>query len=737
MAESLPEWMVYPEVGSPEAAMSHAATTGEPMWKAYPEAPAEPEAPQTVPMLKEHPLEAAISEPLFRNREEGTRGQSVARAALPLMLGGAFGPPGVALADRAVAALNPKWAENVAREEASGATLGLSDKALAAGGATLDQLNGAPEGWADAYHKTLEHIRDQSRTFADTNPAASWGSWGVGTLGGTALTPAARAATTLGKIAAGGATGAGVGAVSGFSHTNDESLGQDLAATGIGTAIGAPIGAGGAAIGDRVVAPVVNWVARKFSPEAADSQAVKVIADRMRQDANAGGPSANDMLDLLTAAGAERKPQTLADVAGENVKGLTGRIAREPGEGKQIIAKALNERDVGAGSRLAEDVNAGISGGGSAHDTIEAMMQARSAAAQPRYAEAFQRQQVWSPRLQEFLEDPVMRQGLRRGMELERIDSVTHRRPFDPTTLGVDLDQEGNVALRTVPNMRVLDAGKRGLDAMIADERNPMTGRLSQRGVTLDQFRRGYLGELDDLDTSGNYAAARQSWAGPSASMDAVRAGQAILQKNPEEIAAEVDRLHPGDQEFYRLGAADAIKEKLARTGMGGDESKRIIGNEFTQRQIRPLFQSQKEYDRFINGVTAENRMFETRHNTLGGSHTAGRAAEDSPGGGAALGHAVRGGLALSEGAPGAATLSFAKALGALSRGESPAVNAAAARILTEPATSPTLYSNLVRLLAAQQPKGQTPMASTPLASVLASSYPQLTSLPYLPQSTR
>ena len=109
--------------------------------------------------------------------------------------------------------------------------------------------------------------------------------------------------------------------------------------------------------------------------------------DRMRQDANAGGPSATDMLDMLTAAGAEHKPQMLADVAGENVKGLTGRIAREPGEGKQIIAKALNDRDIGAGSRLADDVNAGISGGGSAHDTVEALMQARSAAAQPRYGE--------------------------------------------------------------------------------------------------------------------------------------------------------------------------------------------------------------------------------------------------------------------------------------------------------------------------------------------------------------
>ena len=105
---------------------------------------------------------------------------------------------------------------------------------------------------------------------------------------------------------------------------------------------------------------------------------------------------------------------------------------------------------------------------------------------------------------------------------------------------------------------------------MIADERNPLTGRLSQRGVALDQFRRAYLGELDNLDNSGTYAAARGAWAGPSASMDAVRAGQAVLNKGPEEIAGEFGRLSPGDREFYRLGAADTLKEKLAKTGMEG-----------------------------------------------------------------------------------------------------------------------------------------------------------------------
>jgi hypothetical protein len=478
-------------------------------------------------------------------------------------------------------------------------TMGLSDKIEAGAVATEHALGGKSpidvatpsDSWLETYHKNLNALRQEGEKFSETNPIASKVATAAGTVGSIAMLPSggvAAAAGLLPKIVEGAKVGAMAGGLAGFGGSKDESVLGDVAATGVGAATGAGIGAAGGAIADRVVSPVVNWIARKFSPEAAESQAVQAIAKRMTQDANSGGPTAQDMLDLLVAA--PQKPQALVDVAGENVRAYGGRLARQPGEARQVARNVLNARDVGAGPRIASDIDTGISAGGSAYDTNEALMQARSAAARPQYDTAFQQQQIWSPRLQNFLDDPVMRQGLRRGMELERIDSVTNNRPFNPTTLGVDLDAEGNVAFRQAPNMRVLDAGKRGIDAMIADERNPLTGRLSQRGVALDQFRRSYLGELDSLDTSGQYAAARAAWAGPSASMDAVRAGQAVLNRRPEEIAADVARLPPGDREFYRLGAADAIKEKIARTGMGGDEAKRLIGNQYTQQQLRPLF---------------------------------------------------------------------------------------------------------------------------------------------------
>jgi hypothetical protein len=613
-----------------------------------------------------------------------------------------------------------------------GLTYGLSDKAVAALIATMHEVGlkspkdtaDQNDNWLEAYHKNLESVRKEGEQFSETNPIASNAAKAAGLVGGAAMLlpvggeiPAA--AGLLPKLAAGAKAGATAGALSGFGASKDESVLGDVAATGMGAATGAGIGAAGAGLADRVVSPIYNWVARRFSPAAVENQAVQAIAKRMTQDTKAGGPTAQDMLDLMVAA--PEKPQTIADVAGENVKQYAGNLTRQPGEARLFARDALNQRDIGAGPRIATDIDQGISSGGSAYDTNEALMQARGAAAQPRYDAAFQQQKVWSPRLQNFLEDPVMQQGMRRGMELERIDSVTHDRPFNPTQMGVDLDAEGNVKFRDVANMRVLDAGKRGLDSMIADERNPITGRLSQRGVALDQFRRAYLGELDSLDSSGTYAGARAAWAGPSASMDAVRAGQAVLSRRPEEIAADVTRLRhqsPGDLEFYRLGAADALKEKIARTGMGGDEAKRLIGNQYTQQQLRPLFDTQKDYDRFISSVTAENRMFETRQRLIGGSQTAERLAENG-GNEGATGHAIRGAVALAEGAPGAAGLSAMKALGALTRGESPAVNSAAARMLFRPQTDPRVFQSLRDVLTAQEARTRPRVVSIPLSSAV------------------
>jgi hypothetical protein len=468
-------------------------------------------------------------------------------------------------------------------------------------------------------------IKEREADIQSKRPLDQRGSTDWLRVGGSLPTTMALAPGGPGIVGAAlaGATGAAI-----QPTTDTENFASEKAESALlGGAAGGVIGVGAKAAGAGIRA-FGSYLAREY-PENVMTAAVNKVLKRMGQDEKAGGPTAQQALDLINEANAAGKPMTLADVGGENTKALAGNVTRQP-ESRAIGQQFLNQRDEGAAQRIGADIQRYVHGGDSMQRTTQAMLEARSEAARPVWNEVRQMQGVWSPRLQQFIDDPALRSGMARGYEIERLESLAEGRPFDPTQLGVDLDAEGNIRMLQAPNMRVLHMGKMGLDAMIGDERNEITGRLSQRGVALDRVRRAYLAELDGLDRSGTYRQARAMWEGPAASMDAMRAGRGAFTSSPEEITAEIAGLTPANQEFYRIGVADAIRERLAKTGLSGDEAKAIIKNPWMRDQLRPIFRSEADFDAFVTSVTRESRMFATRQKVMGGSQTAERRAEDT-----------------------------------------------------------------------------------------------------------
>lgn len=438
---------------------------------------------------------------------------------------------------------------------------------------------------------------------------------------GAAITGGVGLLANVGRAAAGGAV---AGAIS-PDTSKDDFWKEKALQTGAGAAVGSAFGLGGAGV-SKGVEKFGEYLVRN-NPEVLENKIVQTILRRMGQDEKAGGPTAVQAIQLINES---KKPITLADVGGENVKSLAGNVARKPGESRQIAEQFLAKRDEGAAQRLSADIQDYVSGGPTMHQATEGLLQARSAASRPAYDKLYETQNIWSPRLSEFFDDPAVKSGLARGYELERLQSLAEGRPISATQLGVDLDVEGNVKLINVPNMRLIDMAKRGLDAMIADERNTITGRLSARGVALDNMRRAYVETVDGLDKTGVYRKARDAWAGYSQSLDAVKLGRSAFQQSPEENAASLAKLSEPNKEFYRLGLADVLKERLAKTGLSGDEAKSLIKNPWMRDQLRPAFKSTADYDAFIDAVTAETKMFSLRQKVLGGSQTAGRLAEDN-----------------------------------------------------------------------------------------------------------
>lgn len=345
---------------------------------------------------------------------------------------------------------------------------------------------------------------------------------------------------------------------------------------------------------------------------------------------------------------------------------------------------------------------------------------------------------VWSPRVQEFLNDPIMKEGLARGLQVQRLEALAEGKSFNPREYAVTgFDQNGHPTVGQVPNMRLLDAGKRGLDEILNDYRDPLTGMLQRNQYVnaVDKVRQSYLGELDRLNP--DYAAARQAWAGPTEALSAMRQGQNFRQMRPEQIGKSVSEMSPSEQEFFRLGAADALRTATGRTGtpspLIGSNAVNQRGADYLQQQLRPLFKTQDAFDRFINDASNENLILANTGKLVGNSATAGRMAEDQAGhGGAvqAVSNLIGGGAALMAHEPVAGVGLFARGLAALNRaGEinNPKVNAAAARKIysADPAQN---AQTLATILAGRQ--SALPMVNAPAAGWAGSLYPRYELLP-------
>ncbi len=749
---------------------------------------------------------------------------------------------------------------NATNTAARWATFGLSDLAAAAGGATGSVIRGAPGTWGENYQKTLARVRGEGNQFSTEHPYENAAAAGAGALAAAApamgwptalkaggAIPTITAAPTLaGRMGTGALGGAGVGAASGFANSPNGNLQDTL----MGAGTGAIVGAGAPLVGELASVPI-NAFTRRFMG-GADTQALDRIANRMTQDAKASGKTLGDVVNNATTqlASAGGKPLSLADVTPENTQALAGKVTRMGGPGREAATNFLGDRSSGMGPRLVGDVDTAFPSQ-NAFATTQDLMRQRSQNSTPLYDTAYSVGPLHSDRLEQFTNDPIIKQGLAKGMEIQRLEALAEGKSIDPSSYNVAFDLKGepsfasvapnkpvdiiehlirsggikdqggelaamdmnlvnkgyfgrlahdqgkpldyaregaeeagylpkgsstndlldaiyesthgrpiyssqdthqvanweqylksgelppqptgafnagsafdpNDMLKGLPrgwNMQTLDAAKRGLDDILEGYRDSTTGRLvlDQRGRAVDQVRRAYLDELDNLNP--DYAAAREAWAGPSAAMGAMKQGQNFRSMRPELIdnmmngtsQSGAPRMSQSEREFFRVGAADAMRQEVMRTGdprgIIGSNAANNRGADMMKQQLRPLFDNQADFDKFIQNVSTEALAQATSGKMLGNSATAGRLAEDvgmGHGGTGLMGNAAIVGGSLAAGEPMVAASRVPALFSSLrNAGElaanNPAVNAATAgRLFTSDpqANAATLAAILAR----------------------------------------
>ncbi|UIY28688.1 hypothetical protein LZK73_18330 [Neorhizobium galegae] len=293
---------------------------------------------------------------------------------------------------------------------------------------------------------------------------------------------------------------------------------------------------------------------------------------------------------------AARQQQLLADAkvsnAGENVYASSGALSASR-EGQAAVSAA--EKNLAAATAQKEDMLARLR-----------QAQADGTANAPGA--------VWSPRIQQFLDDPITQAGLARGAKIQRLESLAEGKAYNPMEYAITgVDQAGNPIVGGVPNMRTLNVVKKGLDEMVEAAKNPTTGKLSEEGVAIDKVRRAFLGELDGINK--DYASARAAWAGPSKAMEAFnkglslfqnRSGKAGLDNTPEQIAAYIKKASPDELAALKLGARSSLEQEMASSANQVDKMAKLADIEANQKKLASLI-GEKEAKQVIDGLKAQH----------------------------------------------------------------------------------------------------------------------------------
>ncbi len=232
---------------------------------------------------------------------------------------------------------------------------------------------------------------------------------------------------------------------------------------------------------------------------------------------------------------------------------------------------------------------------------------------------------TWSPRLQEFLDDPEIQSGLKSGLKLEKRDAITEGRPFKDKDYSIVGYNGEEPIVGAVPTMKSLMVAKESLDARIPEMVDPVTRRLTKAGLSLQRFRDKFVAELDRLNP--RYAPAREAWSGPSQSHAAIRKGEDFLKMDVEEIQREMQNMTASDRDFFRSGAARALQDKAKSAADSADLSKRLFGNQTIREQIEAAF-GKGSAEKFGTAMSHEGAMAKTKQAVLGGSNTANKLAD-------------------------------------------------------------------------------------------------------------
>lgn len=415
--------------------------------------------------------------------------------------------------------------------------------------------------------------------------------------------PMVRAGVTAGSSAV---TGALTGALSGAGGAG---IGERMAGAQAGGALGGIVGGAAPAVtkgvgmaGSKVVdvtsgIPVVQQAGKAIglatgqTVDAANRAKAKLLEAMYRDKV-----SPADLEKMIQAA---TKPVGIVDIAGENVRSLADVAQKYPSEARQAAKLALEERAAGQGERIQGDISKYLGGFTDPFEYTTAIAQRQKQVSSPLYQKAYAYGEVTDPKVLKFLELPQFKTATKEAQAL--------------------LAAEGRTVDMSRPTVETLDNIKRGLDALIEKETDSF-GKVTKLGQIYKTKKNEFLSELDSAVP--DFGRARAAFAGEAELLDATKLGKDFYKQTAAEANRTFAKLSPSEQEAYKVGALDAVKEKITTAKDTADIRKRIFGSPAERQRVSSLFPDDATFKQFEKDMMTESIMRKTQEKILGNSAT-------------------------------------------------------------------------------------------------------------------
>ncbi len=479
----------------------------------------------------------------------------------------------------------------------------------------------------------------------------------------------------------------GFGALSGAGQNNDDrSAGAFAGAVGglVGHGLGV---AGSKVVGAAARTPVgtaiTNRVGGMFGGGGLTSATAPGAGDRLILDAtNRAG--VDNVTSALSEAHGLNVPMSMADT-NPNLRELTGAAVRRSPTASSLAEDTMLPRGRGQYDRFTSAVQRDLGPTTNiSQQSADLVTQAKAAAA-ARYPQAYATPVPSTPELDSVLNTPFGRQALGRAKTIaanerrdpaelgfaQDADGNTVLNPQPNAAIAGHLDaraeldaaqnayrtarntpgsnmtqatnrvekarqtlRQAQAAINAAPSpstaasvpaytQQTLDYVKRGMDDVLEQQRNPVTGRLQldEAGRAQAGVRGSLLSENDRLNPG--FADARAAYAGPMASRDALNRGVDAYGLHPDELGIQVGNQSPEHLGQMQLGYRGALVDHAGRIRDSGNPWDATLGSPIARDRLGTMYPNNPGVPNLLRQSDLEKQVAQTTNAVLGNSRTA------------------------------------------------------------------------------------------------------------------